>query len=98
MARILAEIGWLVTVLDGGYKRYRRDVVDSIDEISSKLDVIVLQGPTGTAKTHILREVMASGQQAIDPAINSNTSFANVTQNSRVVTIVTPVGSKIKSH
>ena len=66
MARILAEIGWLVTVLDGGYKRYRRDVVDSIDEISSKLDVIVLQGPTGTAKTHILREVMASGQQAID--------------------------------
>ena len=66
MARILAEIGWLVTVLDGGYKRYRRDVVDSIEEISSKLDVIILQGPTGTAKTRMLREVMASGHQAID--------------------------------
>jgi tRNA 2-selenouridine synthase len=66
MARILSEIGWLVTVLDGGYKRYRQDVIDSIDKISSKLDVIVLQGPTGTAKTRILREVMASGGQAID--------------------------------
>ena len=66
MARILAEIGWVVTVLDGGYKRYRQHVMDAIDRIPPELDLIVLQGATGSAKTRILRAVLAAGGQAID--------------------------------
>ncbi|XDZ66899.1 tRNA 2-selenouridine(34) synthase MnmH [Alphaproteobacteria bacterium LSUCC0684] len=66
MARILAEIGWLVTVLDGGYKRYRKNVMDAIDQISPDLDLIILKGATGTAKTRILRSVQAVGGQVID--------------------------------
>jgi len=66
MARILAEIGWLVTVLDGGYKRYRQDVMDGLAAIPSELDLIVLQGATGTAKTEILRAVRKAGGQVID--------------------------------
>jgi len=66
MARILAEIGWVVTVLDGGYKRFRQDVMDAIDLISPQLDLIILQGATGTAKTRVLRSVRAAGGQVID--------------------------------
>ena len=28
MARILSEIGWQVTVVEGGYKSYRKQVLD----------------------------------------------------------------------
>ena len=66
MARILSEIGWKVTVIDGGYKTYRKAVLNQLDSIPPQLRLIILRGPTGTAKTHILRAAAKAGGQVID--------------------------------
>ena len=66
MARILSEIGWQVTVVEGGYKGYRKQVLDGLDSIPPSLRLIVLRGRTGTAKTAILRAAADKGAQVID--------------------------------
>lgn len=52
-----------VNVLDGGYKSYRRHVLEYIAE---KRKMIILGGMTGSSKTHILRNLKNSGQQVLD--------------------------------
>jgi tRNA 2-selenouridine synthase len=52
-----------VNVLDGGYKSYRRHLLESLSE---KRKMIVLGGMTGSSKTHILRYLKSSGQQVLD--------------------------------
>ena len=52
-----------VSVLDGGYKSYRRYITEIISE---KRKMIVLGGMTGSSKTHILRILKSSGQQVLD--------------------------------
>lgn len=66
MARILSEIGWKVTLVEGGYKTYRKQVLDGLDEVPPTLRLIVLRGRTGTAKTRILRAADKLGAQIID--------------------------------
>ena len=66
MAQILSEIGWQVTLIDGGYKTYRKAVLDGLDSIPPELRVILLRGRTGTAKTQILRASAEAGAQIID--------------------------------
>jgi tRNA 2-selenouridine synthase len=66
MARILSEIGWKVTLLEGGYKTYRKAILDGLDSLPSTLRVIMLRGRTGTAKTRILRAAAEAGAQIID--------------------------------
>lgn len=66
MARILSEIGWKVTLVEGGYKAYRKTVLDGLDGLPLQLRPIILRGRTGTAKTRILRAAMKAGAQVID--------------------------------
>ena len=66
MARILSEIGWKVTLLEGGYKTYRKQVLVGLDEIPATLHPIILRGRTGLAKTRILRAAAKLGTQVID--------------------------------
>jgi len=66
LARVMAETGWVVTVLDGGYKTYRGDVLDHLDPLALQLKPVLLQGPTGSAKTHLLKAVQDSGIQCLD--------------------------------
>ena len=66
MAKIFSDIGWHSTVIDGGYKAYRKIVLDGLDYFPTKLQLIVLSGATGTAKTHILRAAAAMGAQILD--------------------------------
>ena len=61
MATIFSEIGWSVTVLEGGYKTYRRQVREGLDALIPSMRLVLLQGVTGSAKTRILR---AAGEQA----------------------------------
>ena len=60
MARILAEIGWVTTLLEGGYKTYREQVMANLTDRSKDLKLVLLQGPTGSAKTHILKAAQKS--------------------------------------
>jgi tRNA 2-selenouridine synthase len=66
MAKIFSDIGWHSAVIEGGYKSYRKAVLDDLDHLPTKFQLIVLSGPTGTAKTHILRAAAEKGAQVID--------------------------------
>ena len=66
MARILSEIGWKVTLLEGGYKTYRKRVLDGLDKLPGTLRLIIFRGRTGSAKTTILRAAAKLGTQVID--------------------------------
>jgi len=66
MARIFSEIGWKVSVIEGGYKTYRKKVLDGLDALPSDLRLMILRGRTGTAKTQILRQAERLGTQVID--------------------------------
>ena len=51
------------TVLDGGYKAYRKCARETYPGLQQ---LVVLAGPTGTGKTEILHALHAQGQQVID--------------------------------
>jgi len=63
---ILAQVGWRVTLLDGGYKSWRRLVVAAVQDVPVAPRVVVLDGYTGSAKTEVLAAVAAAGGQVID--------------------------------
>jgi tRNA 2-selenouridine synthase len=66
MAVMLSEIGWRVGVIRGGYKTWRRAVVDSLSNDDRPLKLVLIDGETGAGKTEILRRLAANGVQSID--------------------------------
>ncbi len=65
-ATLLREIGWRAETIDGGYQSYRRLLQTSLYEDVFAHKIILLDGYTGTAKTAILSDLEARGQQVID--------------------------------
>lgn len=65
-ASILAQIGWRVGLIEGGYKSYRRLVVRAMYDDTLPFRVVLLDGGTGTAKTEILSHLAAQGAQVLD--------------------------------
>jgi tRNA 2-selenouridine synthase len=65
-ATILEQVGWRVSLLDGGYQAYRRLVHKVLYEQPLSAPVVVLDGNTGTAKTDLLAILAARGRQVID--------------------------------
>ncbi|MEO5912450.1 MAG: tRNA 2-selenouridine(34) synthase MnmH [Pelobium sp.] len=55
--------GFEVSTLKGGYKAFRRSGIDSFSE---NYPFVILSGSTGSAKTKILQEMKALGEQVID--------------------------------
>jgi len=66
MATIFSEIGWRTDLIEGGYRTYRKQVLDGLNTIPATLRLAILRGRTGTAKTRILRAAAAAGVQIID--------------------------------
>ena len=66
MAKVFSDIGWRASVIDGGYKAYRRAVLNQLEALPAGLNLILIAGKTGTAKTRILRAGQARGLQVID--------------------------------
>ncbi|XHS79542.1 tRNA 2-selenouridine(34) synthase MnmH [Burkholderiaceae bacterium UC74_6] len=66
MVTIMRQIGWDAQQLAGGYKAFRAHVVERIATVSPQLDLRVLCGPTGSAKTRILQALQARGAQVLD--------------------------------
>ena len=58
---ILREIGWDAHRLDGGYKTWRRQVVDTLATLPQQFSYKVISGPTGSAKSRILEALGAVG-------------------------------------
>ena len=65
-ASILSQIGWRAELLQGGYKSYRRLVVQALYNQAIDQRIILIDGNTGTAKTEILGELKKAGAQVID--------------------------------
>ena len=65
-ASILAQIGWRVDTIAGGYKAWRALVVKALYDTPVVSPVVVLDGNTGSAKTEVLNLLPGLGLQVID--------------------------------
>lgn len=59
-------IGWQARQLDGGYKSYRRHVLEQLEGLPPRFDYIALTGHTGTGKTRLLHALADAGAQVLD--------------------------------
>lgn len=59
-------VGWDAQQLAGGYKSFRRHVIQQIDQLAPQLDLRVLCGPTGSGKSRLLPHLVAAGAQVLD--------------------------------
>lgn len=68
LTHILRSIGWRARILDGGYKGYRKFVIQDLnDRLSAQNPSFhVLAGFTGTGKTRLLNHLEKSGAQVLD--------------------------------
>ncbi len=66
LATVLAQIGFRVHLLEGGYQRYRRAVVAALETLPGRFDFRVVCGPTGSGKSRLLGVLAAQGAQVLD--------------------------------
>lgn len=66
LALILGQIGFRVTLLEGGYKAFRAAIVQDIARRVTGLRFQVVCGPTGSGKTRLLQALAAHGAQVLD--------------------------------
>ncbi len=66
LATVMSEVGWRTTLLNGGYKTWRRSVVRALRDDESPLNAVLIDGQTGAAKSDILRRCAALGVQTLD--------------------------------
>ena len=62
MCIILAQVGWAAHKLEGGYKTYRRDVLDKLATLPQNFSLRVICGPTGSGKSRLLAALADGGQ------------------------------------
>lgn len=66
MALVLTQIGWHVTVLEGGYQTYRAYVRQELSHLPQKFTYQILCGLTGSGKTYLLDKMRQRGAQVLD--------------------------------
>ena len=66
LALILDQIGFKVTLIEGGYKAFRAALVDDIPRLVSAINWRVICGTTGSGKTRLLQALAAQGAQVLD--------------------------------
>ena len=66
LALILDQIGFKVTLVDGGYKAFRAALVADLPQLAARHSYRVVCGPTGSGKTRLLQALAAQGAQVLD--------------------------------
>jgi tRNA 2-selenouridine synthase len=66
LALILDQIGFNVTLVDGGYKAFRAALVADLPQLAAQFDYRVVCGTTGSGKTRLLQALAAQGAQVLD--------------------------------
>jgi tRNA 2-selenouridine synthase len=66
MVAWLRLVGWDAQQLAGGYKRWRHHVMDTLEQLCPQLQLQVLCGATGSAKTRVLQALAVRGAQVLD--------------------------------
>jgi tRNA 2-selenouridine synthase len=66
LALVLSEIGFQVTLIEGGYKAFRAAVVNDIARLAPQFNYRIICGPTGSGKTRLLQGLSSAGAQILD--------------------------------
>jgi tRNA 2-selenouridine synthase len=66
LALVLSEIGFQVTLIEGGYKAFRAAVVEDIARLATQFNFRLICGPTGSGKTRLLQGLEREGAQILD--------------------------------
>ena len=66
LSLILDQIGFKVTLVEGGYKAFRAGLVADMPRLVNRLDLRVVCGTTGSGKTRLLQALAAQGAQVLD--------------------------------
>ena len=66
LALVLGQIGFKVTLIEGGYKAYRQAMLLDLPQRVAPLQWRVICGPTGSGKTRLLQALRAEGAQVLD--------------------------------
>jgi tRNA 2-selenouridine synthase len=66
LALVLDQIGFRVSVLEGGYKAFRSAILAELPQLVARLDYRVICGPTGAGKTRLLHALAQAGAQVLD--------------------------------
>ncbi len=66
LAHILSQIGFDVTLIEGGYKAFRKALVQTLPDRVAPIRWRVICGPTGSGKTRLLQALRSEGAQVLD--------------------------------
>jgi tRNA 2-selenouridine synthase len=66
LALVLDQIGFRVTLVDGGYKAFRAALVADLPQRAARHQYRVVCGPTGAGKTRLLHALADQGGQVLD--------------------------------
>ncbi len=66
LALVLSEIGFEVSLIDGGYKAFRAAMVEDTARMAPLFQYRVVCGPTGSGKTRLLKALAEDGAQVLD--------------------------------
>ena len=66
LSLILDQIGFRVTLVEGGYKAFRAAMLQDIPNHVARLNFRVVCGTTGSGKTRLLHALAAQGAQVLD--------------------------------
>ncbi|MES2361059.1 MAG: tRNA 2-selenouridine(34) synthase MnmH [Pseudomonadota bacterium] len=66
LALILDQIGFNVTIIEGGYKAFRAALVADLTQLAARYSYRVICGTTGSGKTRLLQALQAQGAQVLD--------------------------------
>ena len=66
LSLVLGQIGFRVTLIEGGYKAFRTAMRDDLPTQAARLRYRVVCGPTGSGKTRLLHALRDAGAQVLD--------------------------------
>jgi tRNA 2-selenouridine synthase len=66
MAHVLREVGWPAARLAGGYRAYRRTVLEDLERLPAAFQFRVICGRTGSGKSRLLAALAQAGAQVLD--------------------------------
>lgn len=66
LSMVLGQIGFKVTLIEGGYKAFRNALLTDLPRRVERLSFQVICGPTGSGKTRLLQTLEREGAQVLD--------------------------------
>ena len=66
LSLVLSQIGFRVSIIEGGYKAFRAAVVADIERLAATFEYRVVCGTTGSGKTRLLHALCRAGAQVLD--------------------------------